>query len=114
MKTALRAAAAAALLACTVSGCVAPPIMIALSAADFTTFGVTGKSIEEHGLDVATGENCDVMAATFESARKLCMPDGAPATQHDFQGFIAMAKAERANPEPMTKAALVRLDGRVR
>lgn len=113
MKTALRAAAAG-LLACTVSGCAAPPLMVALSATDMVTFGVTGKSLEEHGLDVATGENCDVMAATFESPRKLCMANDAPATQHDFGGLIGMMKAERANPPVMTKAALLRLDRRAR
>lgn len=113
MKNALQAAAAG-LLACAVSGCAAPPIMAALTMTDAATFGVTGKSLEEHGLDAATGENCDVMAAAFESARKLCMPEGAPATQHDFEGFIAMAKAERAHPPLMTKAAQLRLDRRTR
>lgn len=88
--------------------------MLALSATDAATTGITGKSLEEHGLDAATGENCDFMAAAFESQRKLCMPNDAPATQHDFGGLIGMMKDEHAQPPVVTKAALLRLSRRAR
>ena len=109
MKAVLRAAATG-LLVCMVSGCVAPPIMMALSENDMATFGLTGKSFEARGLDAATGENCSISAAAFESQRQLCMPNGAPATQHDFKGLIGMAKDEKAHPPLITRADAHRTD----
>ena len=84
---------AAALLACAVSGC-AVPIIGGLtlgewsSGASLISSGLTGKSLSEQGLDLATGKDCRVVEAALRDDRQFCEVRGSDATKSDFKGLI--------------------------
>lgn|SRR5487761_1361790 len=108
MDAALRAVAAG-LIACSLGGCAAPaPIFLAMTSVDLASTGMTGKSLEEHGLDLATGEDCNMMAAVFENDGVLCEPDGSAAARGEFGGLMDMA--DRTAYEPVTKYDLIRAE----
>ena len=102
-------AVAAGLIAASLAGCVASgPIFLAMTSVDLASTGMTGKSLEEHGLDLATGEDCNMMAAVFENDGVLCEPNGSAAARGEFGGLMGMA--ERTADEPVTKYDLIRAE----
>lgn len=56
----------------------------------------TGKGLDEHAIDLVTGEDCRFDALIRED-RDFCEPRGSPRTEDDFRGIFAEAeKAEAA------------------
>ena len=87
-------AGAALLFAATLSNCVAFPVLGGLtlnelsSGTSFISTGLTGKSLGEHGLDLATGKDCRLIEAAFRDDRKVCEERGSVATARDFKGLL--------------------------
>ncbi len=50
--------------------------------ADIVSIGTSGKSVTDHGLDMITGQNCNLVQAVFRSDHTVCAPREAEVT-HD-------------------------------
>lgn len=96
--------AAAVLIAGSVSGCV--PVIGVVTLNDLITgtslamTALTGKSLTDQALSVATGKDCSVMDAVLEKDRHVCEVAGSQATEGDFKGLIAMSKSSPTEPQP--------------
>ena len=94
----------AALIASGASGCV--PVIGAMTLNDLMTgtslltTALTGKSLSDHALSVATGEDCSLMDAALEKDRHICEVDGSKATEGDFKGLLAMHESSKPPPQP--------------
>jgi hypothetical protein len=109
-------AAAATLAAGCASGC-AIPIIGGLTLNELSTgtsiisTGLTGKSLSEHGLDLVTGKDCNLMEAAFHDDRSICEQRGSPATAGDFTGLIGLLATHGASDAPIQRVAIVQGEG---
>lgn len=96
-------ATVAALIGSGVSGCV--PVIGTLTlndlmtGASLATTALTGKSLSDHALSAATGEDCSLMDAVFEEDRHICEVPGSKVTQNEFKGLIGMSQSSAAQPQ---------------
>jgi hypothetical protein len=93
----------AAVCLASLSGCAAPIIggmtLGTLSMiADAVSTAITGKSLEEHGLSLITGKNCNFTESLFRKARKLCEENGSVEADKDFQGFFVAYGGPKTDP----------------
>ncbi|GEM_PF-6876714 len=105
----IRTVGMAVLVAAAVSGCV--PVIGAMTLSDLMTgaslvsTGLTGKSLGEHALSAATGEDCSLMEAALQKDRHVCEVADSKATRNDFKGLIGMAQATPTSPQPAANVA---------
>jgi hypothetical protein len=59
-----------------------------LFAGEVGSVAATGKTLNEHAADVATGKDCRVVAALARPDRKLCETRGSAETKGDFKGLM--------------------------
>ena len=96
------AAVATALLASTLLGGCAAPIVGSLTLshlstiATATTMTMKGKGIGEVALDVATGKDCRFVDGILRESRDICETPGSAATEKDFKGVIALLRRDDA------------------
>ena len=96
--------AAAALIGSGVSGCV--PVIGTLTLNDLMTgtslmtTALTGKSLGDHALSMATGKDCSLMDAALEKDRHICEAAGSKATEGEFKGLLAMGEPSKTQPQP--------------
>lgn len=96
--------AAAALIGSGVSGCV--PVIGALTLNDLMTgtslmaTALTGKSLSDHALSMATGKDCSLMDAALEKDRHICETPGSKVTEGEFKGLLAMGEPTKTPPQP--------------
>lgn len=96
--------AAAAVIGSGVSGCV--PVIGTLTLNDLmtgtslATTALTGKSLGDHALSMATGKDCSLMDAALEKDRHICEVNGSKATAGEFKGLLAMGEPSKAQPQP--------------
>jgi len=96
--------AAAVLIGGGVSGCV--PVIGTLTLNDLMTgtslmtTALTGKSLSDHALSIATGEDCSLMDAALEKDRHICETTGSKATEGEFKGLLAMGETRKTQPQP--------------
>lgn len=95
--------AAAAVIGSGVSGCV--PVIGTLTLNDLMTgtslmaTALTGKSLSDHALSVATGKDCSLMDAVLEKDRHICEANGSKATEGEFKGLLAMGGPSKVQPQ---------------
>lgn len=71
--------------------------------ADIVSVGATGKSVADHGLDVMTGQNCNLVQAVFRSDHAVCTPRGTAVATRDATDLSAPSQPPqepRAAPLP--------------
>ena len=74
----------------------------------------TGKGLVEHGMDAATGEDCNVLGSVFNKDRALCEVRGSDATKNDFKGFFQDEHGEEEKvAAPARKPVLMRVNGKL-
>lgn len=101
---AISIAVAAALIGSGVSGCV--PVIGTLTLNDLMTgtslmtTALTGKSLGDHALSMATGKDCSLMDAALEKDRHICEAAGSKATEGEFKGLLAMGEPGKTKPQP--------------
>lgn len=101
---AISIAVAAALIGSGVSGCV--PVIGTLTLNDLMTgtslmtTALTGKSLGDHALSMATGKDCSLMDAALEKDRHICEAAGSKATEGEFKGLLAMGEPSKTQPQP--------------
>ena len=64
------------------------------------TTALTGKSLGDHALSMATGEDCSLMDAALEKDRHICEVNGSKATEGEFKGLLAMGEPHKTQPQP--------------
>lgn len=106
---AISIAVAAALIGSGVSGCV--PVIGTLTLNDLMTgtslmtTALTGKSLGDHALSMATGKDCSLMDAALEKDRHICEAAGSKATEGEFKGLLAMGEPGKTQPQPQSAPA---------
>jgi hypothetical protein len=96
-------AAAAVLIGSGVSGCV--PVIGTLTLNDLMTgtslmtTALTGKSLSDHALSMATHEDCSLMDAALEKDRHICETPGSKVTEGEFKGLLAMRETSKPPPQ---------------
>lgn len=97
-------AAAAVLIGSGVSGCV--PVIGTLTLNDLMTgtslmtTALTGKSLSDHALSMATSKDCSLMDAAIEKDRHICETPGAKVTEGEFKGLLAIRETSKPPPQP--------------
>ena len=85
-------------------GCVVPPaVTLASLAADGVSYAATGKSVSDHGISAATGNDCALMRPVF-SGKAMCRIDTARGKDVPVEtGHAMVARPEApvlASPPP--------------
>ena len=102
-------AAATVLIGSGVSGCV--PVIGTLTLNDLMTgtslmtTALTGKSLSDHALSMATSKDCSLMDAAIEKDRHICETPGSKVTEGEFKGLLAMRETSKPPPQPEPQPA---------